>query len=128
LLGGLALAIGCRSGQPAAADQVAAFRRLLTMEVVAAPDTVCVGVAQASGARDAPPAVLAALHAELPGVRPLSGCDAGANPAWKRLYLITVKRTGDTLVFTGAVGRVTYRCHVSYSEVWPGTCVASYDT
>jgi hypothetical protein len=97
------------------------------MEAVAPGDTVCVGIARGASTHDAPPAVLAALRTQVPGVRPLSGCAgaSGAGPGPKRLYLTAVKRTADTLVFTGAVGSLTYRCRVSYSGAWPGACVAS---
>lgn len=74
LLGGVALAIaaGCRSAQPTAADQAAAFRRLVNLESVAPADTICVGVVRGADTRDAPSAVLAALRPEVPGVQPLS--------------------------------------------------------
>jgi hypothetical protein len=119
----IVLATGCRSGRPPATEQIAAFHRLLTMEAVAPTDTVCVGLARGDRTVDAPPAVLAALRTEAPGVRTLSDCAGG--PARKRLYLMSVKRTADTLIFTGAAGAMSYRCRVSYSGGWPGTCVAS---
>ena len=93
---------------------------------MAPADTICVGVVRGTDTRDAPAAVLAALRAEVPGVQPLSVCDSRVGSAWKRLYLITAQRTADTLTFTGAVGRVTYRCRTSYSSTWPGTCSASH--
>jgi hypothetical protein len=116
-------ATGCRSGRPPATEQIPAFRRLLSMAAVAPADTVCVGLALGDGTRDAPPTVLAALRSEVPGVRALSECAHG--PARKRLYLTSVKRTADTLIFIGAAGRTIYSCRVSYSAAWPGTCEVS---
>jgi hypothetical protein len=119
----IALATACRSGRPPTTDQIAAFHRLLRMEAVAPTDTLCVGLIKGDATRDAPPAVLAALRTEVPGVRTLSEC--AGDPARKRLYLTSVQRTADTLIFTGAAGAITYRCRVSYSGAWPGTCAAS---
>jgi len=117
------LATACRSGRPPATEQIAAFHRLLSMVAVAPADTVCVGLALGDGTRDAPPTVLAVLRTEMPGVRALSECARG--PARKRLYLTSVKRTADTLTFTGAAGGTIYTCRVSSSAGWPGTCVVS---
>lgn len=120
-----AFATACRSVHPSVGDQVAGFRQLLSLVDPAPTVTVCLGVANGDRVRDAPPRVLSALRPERPTVRPLAACGGanGAEHAAVRLLLMSATTMGDTLLVEGANGALTYRCRVSRSRAWAGTCV-----
>ena len=117
----------CHSEQAPTGDQAAAFQALLRAAGVSAADTACVSVAASGAERDPTPAVLAALRATVPALRPVSACGM-RDPDFGLVRLVSVTWQADTLVVTGetVAEHVTrYECRVSRSGAPLRPCVTT---